>query len=125
VAAYAAELRESYTEAGVVLLGLKVDKAYAAYVDCREANGRPCEGGAAPASESAPASTSTRRLAPATLPDAARVRFDLAIRNTLDEQNAARWTAPCLAPEPGSRCDRWTRVSSSEDVSTTTPRWGT
>ncbi|MCC6233065.1 MAG: hypothetical protein IT580_10505 [Verrucomicrobiales bacterium] len=97
-----AELRESYTEAGVVLLGQKVDKAYADYADCREANGWSCEEGAALATASVanPASGAGRALALTGLVGAASARFDLAIQNTIDEQNAARSGSPL--PGPGS-----------------------
>jgi hypothetical protein len=101
-----AELRESYTEPGVVLLGQKVDKAYAAYVDCRDEKGRACEGAAALAPNSASSSSSdpksieVRSRALSSLTGADSVRFDLAIRNTLDEQNAARLDSQL--PGPGT-----------------------
>ncbi|MBL9126706.1 MAG: Ig-like domain-containing protein, partial [Verrucomicrobiales bacterium] len=93
-----AELKESFTIGEVVALGREVDKAYQAYVDCREANGRPCEGQAAASTPSSRASD--RGIAKAGLPNEAGARFEVAIRNTIDEQNAARSGSPL--PGPGA-----------------------
>ncbi|MCI0539531.1 MAG: Ig-like domain-containing protein, partial [Verrucomicrobiales bacterium] len=101
-----AKFKESYSNPTVVALGKEVDKAYENYANCREANGRPCEGGAALASS--PPSTMPHRAALASLPAEAATRNDTAIQNTIDEQNNS------FSNTPLPRAGAWFAIESLE-----------
>ncbi|MBL9135599.1 MAG: Ig-like domain-containing protein [Verrucomicrobiales bacterium] len=95
-----AELKESFTIGSVVALGKIVDQAYAAYLECREANGRPCQGASGRDTHAEAATTTSRGLAPASLPADVTARFNAAIQHTINEQNSARSGSPL--PGPGT-----------------------